>query len=373
MGSVLTPVQKVLKLAGLASIASDSTYMFYPNDPSRAADNRHYLYKSGAWSDACPLTAGSMAATGEITGGSQSISVTGTVESFSVIWNNSGLPVVAFSAGFNRALTAAERTALSSTTFWAAILPAAINTANCTALYPFLLPRYQDVTGFWDANAITGLANNDPVTTWNDKSGLGINASQAGAASLKPTYLTNQQNGLPVLGFDGGDFLTASNSNFSGSDKPLSVFKVIKRTSTVGAHYSVTVHNAADSSAKRIYVAGFTDAAHTLRAGKISEGGTFKLVNSSSCGNTTVHGICSYIFSPTLLNAWYNGSKVINAQDIDVDAMALDTIRIGGASYSGYAFNGQIAEILIYKSALSDADRQIIQSYLSTKWGIALS
>ena len=141
-GRVASPISTVLGLAGLASIASDVTYMEYPNDPSRSSGNRHYLNIGGVWVDQCPLTAGSMAATGEITGGRQSIIVSGTVESFSIIWNNAGLQVVAFSIGFSRSLTSAERSALSAVAFWASILPAAIDTDDCTALYPWLPPSY---------------------------------------------------------------------------------------------------------------------------------------------------------------------------------------------------------------------------------------
>ena len=33
--------------------------------------------------------------------------------------------------------------------------------------------------------------------------------------------------------------------------------------------------------------------------------------------------------------------------------------------------NGDIAEIIIYNSALSDADRSAVESYLMTKWAIS--
>jgi hypothetical protein len=38
--------------------------------------------------------------------------------------------------------------------------------------------------------------------------------------------------------------------------------------------------------------------------------------------------------------------------------------------FSGY-LNGDIAEIIIYNSALSDTDRGLVESYLLAKWGIS--
>ena len=117
-----TPVQRVLDLAGLASIASDSTYMSYPADSSRSSGNRHYLYIGGSWQDPTTLDAsmgamvGTMTADG--TGGSLSytpeIVAPTTVEAISILYTASNVVVPILSMGFNRALTAGERTSLSS-------------------------------------------------------------------------------------------------------------------------------------------------------------------------------------------------------------------------------------------------------------------
>ena len=50
-------------------------------------------------------------------------------------------------------------------------------------------------------------------------------------------------------------------------------------------------------------------------------------------------------------------------------------MRIGGAygATSSQDFGGEIAEIIAYNSNLSDADRETVEAYLATKWGITLS
>jgi hypothetical protein len=134
MGSVLTPVGKVLKLAGLSGLARNVTHMFYPNDPSRASGNRHYLNINGQWVTTGVTMTGVMDATGVVTGGTFSyLAPVGTVETYQITWANGGSPVVSFCIGFNRSLTAAERTALGQAAFWAQLFAGtAILTADCT-------------------------------------------------------------------------------------------------------------------------------------------------------------------------------------------------------------------------------------------------
>jgi len=130
-----TPVQRVLALAGLAGISSDSTYMFYPADPSRAADDRHYLYVPGTgWTVVYSTLTGTMSATGVVSGGTFSyLAPVGTVETYQITWANGGSPVVSFCIGFNRVLSAAERTALGQAAFWTQLFAGtAIVVGDCT-------------------------------------------------------------------------------------------------------------------------------------------------------------------------------------------------------------------------------------------------
>jgi hypothetical protein len=61
-----------------------------------------------------------------------------------------------------------------------------------------------DLEMWLDADAITGLVNNDPVATWADQSGNANDATQA-TAGARPVYKTNIVNGLPVVRFDATD------------------------------------------------------------------------------------------------------------------------------------------------------------------------
>ena len=45
-------------------------------------------------------------------------------------------------------------------------------------------------------------------------------------------------------------------------------------------------------------------------------------------------------------------------------------LHIGQAAGSSFNLDGDICEIIIYDSALSDTDREAVEDYLMTKWGI---
>jgi hypothetical protein len=44
---------------------------------------------------------------------------------------------------------------------------------------------------------------------------------------------------------------------------------------------------------------------------------------------------------------------------------------IGASENGGFSWIGDIAEIIIYNTALSDANRSAVESYLISKWGIS--
>ena len=84
---------------------------------------------------------------------------------------------------------------------------------------------YQD-----DARTVAVTADGQTVGGVEDQSGAGNHGAQTNA-SEKPTYKTNIINSLPVLRFDGGDFLNFA-SLVSNTDTQGAVFAVIKRTGT---------------------------------------------------------------------------------------------------------------------------------------------
>jgi len=83
-----------------------------------------------------------------------------------------------------------------------------------------------------------------------------------------------------------------------------------------------------------------------------------------------------YIFSSIIPVGVYNGVKLLlngllkREESYPVTFYTSAVYTIGGYSgtNSALSYNGTISEVIIYNSALSDGDRQAVESYLTNKW-----
>ncbi len=220
-----------------------------------------------------------------------------------------------------------------------------------------------------DASQITGLSDGAAITTWPDMSGNGYNATQTGASTLKPTYKTGIANGKPIARFDGGDFLVLGvpvGINFAPTDG-YSLFVVAKSTASIG--YIISKFNSTQASPfaalwdnTTIY-GGFPYSTNATGGTRSNPGGfsIASIVTPATSGNGAlrVNGGASASLT--------RGSTDITANGIDFLVGARrSTANTGSATY----FNGDMAEIIIYASALSDANRQAIEAYLAAKYAI---
>lgn len=201
-----------------------------------------------------------------------------------------------------------------------------------------------------------GLNNSDPVTTWTDISSQGNHATQS-TTSKKPTFKPNMISGLPVVRFDGVDDDMAFGQ--SGLGTPITVFLVIR--SADGSPVGILDSAPSTPNSFRNYVSGyweFHDDNPRIYLGAV---GTLPALLE----------LVAYIPSNRQLDYYRNGvfrenRTGNNAVPISWSGPKIGTIN-GGSSG---AYNGDIAEIIIYNSALSDSDRQKIESYLNLKYAI---
>jgi hypothetical protein len=111
-----------------------------------------------------------------------------------------------------------------------------------------------------DARRISGLNDGDAVSTWNDVSGNGRDASNT--LTARPLYKVGIQGGQPTVRFDGvNDYLVFSPSVTFGS--PASAICVYKRSSTSviaypisGSNYSTGSFPIGEHSDNRLYIQG---------------------------------------------------------------------------------------------------------------------
>jgi len=239
---------------------------------------------------------------------------------------------------------------------------AAFSPANISGLQLWL-----DATvGLYDATTGGSEVTTDgsAVARWEDQSGNGYDVTQGTAAS-QPVLKTSQQNGLNVIRFDGtSDHLFgATNFTITGSSNR-SVFAVTKRTDNVTRYI---VSWGINSTGR---FSGFTTE-YYLRF----QGTTKGYTNQGSDGSWTVWSVIGGGSTLNDYDAYFDGGTVAAPNAENNTSASLDTgasaIYVGKPSFLNLNYlSSDLAEILIYDSALSTSDREAVRDYLNAKWAV---
>ena len=225
-----------------------------------------------------------------------------------------------------------------------------------------------------DASQLTGLSDGAAIATWTDASVNGRNAMQ-GTAGVQPIYKTAILNGKPVARFDGGDWLDVATVTALG----------IADLTT--GHTIIAVYKTAASSGNPFVGSNFNSAAGTnvigFAATQITNlrGGSVSTHLATATQDTNWH----------IGTHWYSGGGPVKTFNGWRDKVSLtlnpsngtfgDTStfestqawRLGRWGDLAIYFSGDIAEIIMFATALSTANRQAVEAYLSAKYSIALA
>ncbi|HRE74133.1 MAG TPA: T9SS type A sorting domain-containing protein [Flavobacteriales bacterium] len=218
------------------------------------------------------------------------------------------------------------------------------------------------------------------VQTWNDMSGNGNNVSQA-TVNQRPIFRTNIMNGYPAIQFDNVN--TAGNNDFmEGADSPtldntngLTIITVIRMTNLGDARSIVAKRTNVGVNQAYMF---FLYTSNYLFIDVASNDNRFSTNPTAYAINTNY--MLSLLYDGSLSAP--NRCKVYDAQALRVtsteSAATLPDYAsplIIGATHVGdnRPFGGYIAEIIIFRRALNDTERVIVDNYLSSKYNIALS
>jgi hypothetical protein len=237
-----------------------------------------------------------------------------------------------------------------------------------------------DASTLFDATSGGSLVAADgAVARWADKSGNARHFTQATAGS-RPARKTNQQNGLDALLLDGsndhmigGDYLDLNGTN------QITVFLAIKvRTSSVN---SIELINKRDNTGTDSGWYFYTNSSGKLETGLVSSGTYFVLESNSAVAALNSGAVLTFkttAGSATSATAQYrNGSQIASTVTFNQTQAASNVSK---AIYLGILefptgtfarpFDGNFCEVIAYDTALSDANRAAVESYLMSKWGI---
>ena len=225
-----------------------------------------------------------------------------------------------------------------------------------------------DIAGLnmWLDSSQESFSDNDAVGTATDFSGNNNDATQ-GTAGAKPTFKTNIINGQPVFRFDGGDFMSAA---IGYANAAFTIFVVGSWTSAIFpsiiAEYNSTTSGYLACGLRDL--GGGSAAISTHKTG----------VNTSTSNltvTTTVPALIAYksagISGGTADVLCYKNGTAASGT-VQQTTLSTNTAINIGASKGGTAdiLTGDIAQILIYDSQLSDTNRGLVETYLMDLYGL---
>lgn len=211
----------------------------------------------------------------------------------------------------------------------------------------------------------TQATDGQSVSTWADASGAGNNATGFGA--IKPTFKTNILNGKPILETNGTHGYMTGVMSITGTT--LTVF-VVSTTGSTGSAYGrlLALENASGGD----FAA--TDACAAITLNGSQQITTFR--NSNIPGNVSttdgVHFVATATYNGTNGLLRKNGTGEVSMSSSGSFAITKYGIsaKTDGSSLAGAL---QLAEVLVYNTALGTTAREYVENGLGAKWGITIT
>jgi len=234
---------------------------------------------------------------------------------------------------------------------------------------PSFLPS-GNLSGWYKADAITGLSDGAAVASWVDSSGRSNTLAQS-TSGAQPSYETNELNSLPIVRFDkdaspGDNLLLADlGGSFEPGTGDFFVALVVKFVSS-GTQF---VMAKADSGTQglNLFISGsdFFFRPQTV-------GVTTNNLKQSSVIDSAFHTIVCRRVSGTL-GSEFDGSAFTTDDGSKVNNGTLSNdaaFHIGSTSTQGLDTDMDLAEALIGVGTLTDANMQRLTGYFANKYAL---
>ena len=205
------------------------------------------------------------------------------------------------------------------------------------------------------SNASSLVLNGNNVLSWNDESGNGNNFSPA-IVGQDPVLVNNALNGLPTLEF----YPNSTGTPLVGADNvnAQTVFIVDAVQGTTGFGDGIWGDYGVDISERLDDPSG-----GTKFLGSPNDGGNSNDYTNNGGGTTYVTEANSFDQNTTTVGALGTANILVATGNLT----PAET-QIGGGSYGTRYFDGDIAEVLVYDTVLTTAQRNLVEKYLSNKW-----
>lgn len=236
-----------------------------------------------------------------------------------------------------------------------------------------------------DTSTITTESGGSNIRYWSDKSNSNLLLTGGGLTlANEPTLVSSGLNGLSVVRFDGGDYMSG---NFTTSYTEFTIFLVMNANTNNPPTYQrlLSINNGTNTNTFHFDIndPDGSNFARTLWTYWNSGGSPYLILPLTSPNTTSdfVQGSPTLItFSHTNAGSGTNAIYVNGRFRTDQSSTGTQTITIGGSGFSLYLgaystapngpYKGDIAEVIIYSRQLSVTERRQVEYYLSNKWRI---
>jgi hypothetical protein len=218
---------------------------------------------------------------------------------------------------------------------------------------------------WFDADALTGLADGDAMSSWSDSSGNANNVSNT-QTTTKPTYETNELNGKSVVRFYASSGFLGQSTIYAAATPSMQVI-VVAKTNTISGTTSILSANnytpnirLSSNNVQAVLIYG--GASQTGSQAGVTTGAWFIASGMVDLGNSI-------------------GSAGLNGATPSTVALTNSVATIGphssvpltvGTRYTETAlpFDGDIAEVVVITNDNTSQSRQTVEGYLAHKWGL---
>ncbi len=249
-----------------------------------------------------------------------------------------------------------------------------------------------------DASQLTAFSNGAKVSQWTDVSGNGFHANQ-NMIDNRPTFLGTMLHGKPVIHFDRTQGMQYFEIKSVGIGTVMSnsytLITVVRATSgglNEGAEIQQSVFMAPDylvgtkfygypnvSSLSHVQVVQSPSGYPYLFNYEIANAGSWLLCNQVATKSTIGTSLKGYYSGASPASQAFNNGQADTYGVTSTSQQMVnmpDLIRIGAARVAGdyrWPLNGDIAEIILYNTNLNDAQRIIVDNYLSAKYNLSIA
>ncbi|MEM9340098.1 MAG: hypothetical protein AAGA66_15285, partial [Bacteroidota bacterium] len=199
------------------------------------------------------------------------------------------------------------------------------------------------------------------VIDWADQSSSGLNAVSSGVN--RPVLQNDDVNFNPSLAFDGGDFMNAGNN--LNLDPGVDEWTFMSTFNVDVGDFGTILSRASGGTGARQYQYFVNGGVFgQIIGGNLNDDGTAPATGNWTLGSATL--------STSALNS-YVGSALDDPGTPGTAANENTDLLVGARTNgTGFILTGEIGEIVMFNSSLSDFDRNRAESYLAIKYGLTL-